>query len=161
VLRSAEDYAFTTYGMDAVFWWPRLVALLPEEMREGIEDALTPLFALLNLATLVGLMALGGPIYLWRSGVGGWGKPAAVLAAGLLLSRLLYLGAVAQARGYGQQIRAAVDLYRFELLQALHHSLPASPREERELWGRLTAWVYNQDRGAVESLGYAHKTERK
>lgn len=78
-------------------------------------------------------MAVGGAIYLWRNQVGGRQGPIAVVAVGLLLARLSYLGAVAQARGYGQQIRASIDLYRFDLLKALHQSLPASPQEERAL----------------------------
>jgi hypothetical protein len=55
-------------------------------------------------------MAVGRAIYLWRNQVGGWQWPIAVVAVGLLLARLSYLGAVAQARGYGQQIRASIDL---------------------------------------------------
>lgn len=155
-LRAAEDYPVTAYGMDAVFWWPRLIPLLPEAVQKGIEDALTPLLALLNLATLIGLVAVGGAIYLWRNQVGGWQGPVAVLVVGLLLARLSYLGAVAQARGYGQYIRAAADLYRFDLLKALHQPLPASPQEERELWERLADWLYNQDRGAAQELTYQH-----
>ena len=156
VLRSAEDYPITAYGMDAVFWWPRLWPLLPEAVQKEVEDTLTPLFALLNLATLVGLVATGGTIYLWQNQVGGWEGPVALLVVGLLLARLSYLGAVAHARGYGQQIRSSIDLYRFNLLKALHQSLPASPREERMLWGRLVAWLYNQDRGVVRKLIYDH-----
>jgi len=155
-LRAAEDYATTTYGMDAVFWWPRLASVLPEAVEQGIEDALTPLLALLNLATLASLVAAGGAIYLWQSRVGGWVGALGILVIGLLFARLCYLGAVAQARGYGQQVRTAVDLYRFDLLKALHQPLPASFQEEQVLWGRLAAWLYNQDRGAAQALTYSH-----
>ncbi len=161
VLRASEYYPITAYGMDAVFWWPRLIPLLPDAVQKGIEDALTPLLALLNLATLIGLVAVGGAIYLWRNQVGGWQVPVAVLAVGLLLARLSYLGAVAQARGYGQQIRASIDLYRFDLLKVLHQPLPASPQEERALWERLAAWLYNQDRGAAQGLTYQHGKKEK
>ena len=161
VLRSAEDYPATSYGMDAVFWWPRLWPLLPEAVQKGIEAALTPLFALLNLASLIGLVAVGGSIHLWQCQAVGWLVPLAVLVIGLVLARLSYLGAVAQARGYGQQIRAAVDLYRFDLLKALHQPLPASPRDERSLWDQLARWLYNQDRGVVRELAYQHgKTDK-
>jgi hypothetical protein len=155
-LRAAEDYATTTYGMDAVFWWPRLVSVLPEAVRQGIEDGLTPLLALLNLATLAGLVAAGGAIYLWQSRVGGWLEVLGVLVVGLLFARLCYLGAVTQARSYGQQVRVAVDLHRFDLLKALHQPLPASFQEEQALWGRLADWLYNQDRGAAQALAYSH-----
>lgn len=162
VLRAAEDYPVTAYGMDAVFWWPRLMPLLPEAVQRGIVDALTPLLALLNLATLIGLVAVSSSAYLWRNGVGSWQGSAGVLIGGLVLARLAYLGAVTQAREYGQRLRAAFDLYRFDLLKALHLPLPASPQQERVLWGRLAAWLYNQDRGAAHKLAYQHgKDEEK
>ena len=93
--------------------------------------------------------------------VGGWQAPVVVLVVGLLLARLSYLGAVTQARGYGQQMRASIDLYRFDLLKALHQSLPASPQKERALWGQLAAWLYNQDRGVARKLVYDHKDKDK
>lgn len=155
VLRSAEDYPVTAYGMDAVFWWPRLWPLLPEAAQEGMEDILIPFLALLNLATWASAVTIVGVIYILRARLGWW-QPLAVLLGGLLLFWTAYRGAVAQARGYGQQIRAAVDLYRFDLLKALHQSLPATPQEERVLWRQLAAWLYNQDRGAVQELTYAH-----
>ena len=32
--------------------------------------------------------------------------------------------------------------------------LPATPQEERALWARLAAWLYNNDLGAVRDLAY-------
>ena len=161
MLRSAEDYPITTYGMDAVFWWPRLFPLLPEAVQTRIEDALTPLLALLNLATLISLVSVDGVLYLWRARAGGWWGPIAVLAGGLFLAWLSYQGAVTQAWEYGQRIRSAIDLYRLDLLKALHQSMPKTPREERALWERLEAWLYNQDRGAVQGLTYEHADKVK
>jgi hypothetical protein len=161
VLRSAENYPITAYGMDAIFWWSRLWPLLPEATQKGIEDEFTPVLALLNLATLVGVVAISGAIYLLRAWVGWW-QPSAVLLGGVFLSWAAYRGAALQARSYGQCIRAAVDLYRFDLLKALHQPLPATPQEERALWKQLIAWLYNQDRGAVQGLTYHHgNNERK
>ncbi len=82
----------------------------------------------------------------------GWAVAALVL--GGLLAVVAYRGAVAQARSYGQQIRTAIDLYRFELLKALHLRLPSTPQEERALWERLAAWLYNSDLGVVRDLSY-------
>jgi hypothetical protein len=161
VLRSAEDYPAIAYGMDAIFWWPRLWPLLPEATQKGVEDEFTPVLALLNLATLIGIVAVSGAIYILRAWVGWW-QPLAVLLGGLFLSWAAYRGATVQARNYGQRIRAAVDLYRFDLLKALHQSLPLTPQEERALWKQLAAWLYNQDRGAVQGLTYHHgNSERK
>jgi hypothetical protein len=161
VFCSIEVYPVTAYGMDQVFWLPRLLLLLPEGTQTEIEDALTPLLTLLNLATLITLVSVGGAIYLWQISLLVWWTPWVVLIGGLLLARLSYEGAVAHAREYGQRIRAAVDLYRFDLLKALHQSLPTTPQEERALWERLEDWLYNQDRGAVQELIYEHGNKEK
>jgi len=160
VLRSAEDYPVTAYGMDVVFWWPRLWLLLPGAVQNSIEDAFTSLLTLLNLGTLTGIVGVGGGIYLlWERIV--WWQSLAVILAGALLAWVAYRAAVAQARSYGQHIRAAVDLHRFDLLKALHQPLPATPRDERILWGWLAAWLYNQDRGVTRELAYDHAAKGK
>jgi hypothetical protein len=155
VLRAAEDYPGTAYGMDGIFWWPRLWPLLPAGVQKGVQDALASVLALLNSTTLIGCVAIEGAIYLWRS-QSKWWLPLIVLGGGLLVAVVAYRGAVAQSWTYGQHIRAAVDVYRFDLLRALHQSLPTTPLEERDLWGRLADWLYNQDRGAVQGLTYDH-----
>ena len=155
VLRAAEGYAGRVYGMDAPFWWPRLWPLLPEEHRKAVDDALTTMVSLLNFATLMIYVAVDVTVYLSRCRIAyrvGWA--AGALALGGLLVAVAYRGAAVQARSYGQQIRTAIDLYRFELLKALHLPLPATPQEERALWARLAAWLYNSDLGAVRDLDY-------
>jgi hypothetical protein len=52
-----------------------------------------------------------------------------------------------------------VDLYRFDLLKALHQPLPATLDDEIKLWERLMLWLYNWDRGAVASMKYDLKRE--
>lgn len=155
VLRAAEAYPGRAYGIDAPFWWPRLWPLLPEERRAAVEDGLTAMVSLLNFAVLMFLATVGAALGLSLSPLAYRGVWAALaLVIGALLIRSAYEGAVAQARGYGQQIRTAVDLHRFALLRALHVDLPATPLEERALWEQLAAWLYNGDLGRVGELGY-------
>jgi len=155
VLRAAEGYGGRAYGMDAPFWWPRLWPLLPEKHQAAVDDGLTTMVSLLNFATLMIYVMVDVVLYLsgCRIPHRAWWA-AGALALGGLLCFAAYRGAVAQARGYGQQIRTAIDLYRFELLKALHLPLPAAPQEERALWSRLAAWLYNNDLGAVRELVY-------
>lgn len=153
VLRAAEVYSGTVYGMDAVFWWPRLWAVLPDGVQKGIEASMMPVITLLNLATLLVVVTVGGAIYLARTQTNWW-PPLIAAGVGAVLVWAGYWGAVAQAREYGQYIRMAVDLYRLDLLKALHQILPQTPQEERVLWDRLSRWLYNQDRGAIRGLTY-------
>ena len=155
VLRAAEGYAGRAYGMDAPFWWPRLWPLLPEKSQAAVDDALTTMVSLLNFVTLMVYVAVDVAFYLdgCRIPYRAWWAVGALALGGLLVI-VAYRGAVAQARSYGQQIRTAIDLYRFELLKALHLPLPATPQEERALWARLATWLYNNDLGAVRDLVY-------
>jgi hypothetical protein len=155
VLRAAEAYPTRAYGMDAPFWWPRLWPLLPEEERAAVEDGLTSMVSLLNFTALMAYVTVDVAVYLSLCPLayrGAWS--ALALGLGALLIILAYRGAVAQARGYGQRIRTAVDLHRFVLLEALHVPLPSTPLEERALWARLAAWLYNGDLGAARELDY-------
>jgi hypothetical protein len=164
-IRAAERYGIRTYGMDMPFWWPRLWAKLPEAEQTQVEDALSTLVALLNLATLFAAVGLFGVIYLpltlapparWWSlladllprllaGLGAW-----------LVAWLGYQGAVVQARSYGQHLRTAVDLHRFGLLQALHQPLSKTLLEEKALWAWLTAWLYGSDPRTAFAKPYDH-----
>ncbi len=36
VLRAAEDYSMSRYGLDGVFWWPRLEPLLPQPLHDRL-----------------------------------------------------------------------------------------------------------------------------
>lgn len=157
VFRSAELYSATTYGLDAVFWWPRLAPILPPSFHEEVQEAFTPVLMMLNLATLAVLVGVGGAAFLaWRHSLLAW-YPLIVLVVALTIARLAYEGAVAQAQSYGLYIRAAFDLHRFDLLSALHQPLPPSPDEERKIWAQLEDWLYNQNRGVAAHFAYWHK----
>jgi hypothetical protein len=140
VLTAAEEYAYELYGLDTVLWWPRLIPLLPEGMRTQIDAALTPLLALLNLSTLIFLLALTA------LGVGFVELNIVLFLGGgllcLALSRMCYDAAVIQASDYGQQIRVAFDLYRSEILRQMRLPIPGSLSEEGALWDSLNCWVY-------------------
>jgi hypothetical protein len=156
VLRAAEDYSKSAYGMDSVFWWPRLWPLLPEAVKTEIDGALTLVVALLNFSLLMVLVALGGSVYLGIEG--NWLRILLVALGGIGLSFVSYRAAVAQAQDYGERIRSAIDLYRFDLLKALHQPLPETLNDESGLWERLMLWLYSNDRVAVADMKYDLKS---
>ena len=154
VLRAAEDYSKSVYGLDSVFWWPRLWPSLPEAVQNDIDDSLTPMVALLNFSTLIILVGLGSMVYLGQ--IGQWKQALTVFVGGIILALVSYWSAVAQAQSYGERIRSAVDLYRFSLLKSLHQPLPKNLQMEAELWEQLMLWLYNGDRGAISAMEYDH-----
>jgi nitric oxide synthase oxygenase domain/subunit len=64
------------------------------------------------------------------------------LIVGVDLTALAYQGAVSHAKVYGVLIRSAVDTYRFDLLKAIHQSMPLDLAEEKKLWNTLMRWLY-------------------
>lgn len=155
--KAAEAYGEATYRFDMPFWWPRLWSVLPEGEQTQVQDALTSLISLLNLAVLLVYVGLDDAVYLLLYAPG-WQKlwAALVIIGAWGLAWLCYEGAVVQARSYGLRLRTAVDLYRFDLLKTLHQSLPATPKEERALWPRLKQWLYDGAVGPILTQTYAH-----
>jgi hypothetical protein len=156
-LRAAEDYAGDDerYGMDAVFYWPRLYLLLPAETRTLVEDYRSGLDRMVLVASLAVAFPFAGLVVLavahtsWLA----WAVPAAVA---LLLAWAAYEAAVSAAVAYGDVVRACFDLYRRTLLQQYGLVLPASLEDERRLWGTLKQQLYQ--RGADDPSALAWVT---
>ncbi|MDQ6659504.1 MAG: hypothetical protein M3Z24_00900, partial [Chloroflexota bacterium] len=51
-----------------------------------------------------------------------------------LLFWISYQNAVQAALGYGEKIKSAIDLYRWQVLEGLHLELPKDFEEERKIW---------------------------
>lgn len=148
VLRAAEDRAGGRYGLDAVVVWPRLYPLLPEGVTSVLADQrnqldLTARFCVVFLAgAVLSLVALLGD---------GWWLT--VPCAALLLAWLAYRSSVAAAAAYGETIQSAFDLHRFDLLEALHLSLPADRESERKANRELSDFLRQ---GLPINLRYSH-----
>jgi hypothetical protein len=65
----------------------------------------------------------------------------AIAIAGPILTYIWYRLAIQNYRPYCDLLRACIDLYRLDLLKALHIPLPANAEEEREIWETLAARV--------------------
>lgn len=132
-LRAAEYYGKYRYDIPITFFWPRLFYLAPEQFRRDIEEYRTSYEWLLGvsfmsmLATItVGLVELAASSAWWLF--------ACTVGGGSMVSLAAYRGAVAAAEEYGAQLRAGVDLYRFEVLTALRWRSPDTLDEERAIW---------------------------
>ncbi len=142
VLAAAEEYPHQLYQLDAILWWPRLAALLPETFRTQVDTALTPVLAMLNLSMMLTVLAFGGgAAVLLTNGL--WWLLSAVFFGGLLLARVCYLAAVSQVVDYGESVRVAFDFYRYDILKQMHIPLPDNLFEERLLWELLNKWLYS------------------
>jgi hypothetical protein len=156
VLESTNEYSKMRYGMDNAYWWPRLLPLLPDNVKKEITQSLSTLMALLNLSCLsiillgalsflsfVYLLVLYFEIIIYTDYgksyyIIGMGKSLVVLLLGIALLLGSYRGAVSLAIGYCDKVRVAIDMYRFRILRELAEEPPKTPHEETELWQKLT-----------------------
>ncbi len=140
ILAAAEEYSYQVYRLDAVIWWPRLSALLPEAFRTQVDVALTPMLAVLNLSMIFSFSTLiEGGLLLYQHQ---WLLCVLIFLIGLVLAWLCYLSSINQAAVYGRFVRVAFDLYRHDVLKQMHIPVPDNPVEERLLWDSLTEWHY-------------------
>jgi hypothetical protein len=127
VLRAAEENAGAPYGLDLVTLWPRLYAILPERTAALVDDQRNQLDMAVRFWVTFGVATVVSTGLLYRHG---WWL--AVPAVTLVLTWVCYRGAIASALVYGLGIRTAVDLYRFDLLRALHLPLPEDRESEKQ-----------------------------
>jgi hypothetical protein len=127
VLRAFEERTGRAYGLDAVVIWPRLYPLLPDPVRAGVNDRRDQLDVSARISATAFVVALITAALLW--GDGWW----LLLPLGALaVSRAGYSAAVGAAVAYGEGVRVAIDLHRFDLLRSLHLPLPTDREAERE-----------------------------
>ena len=148
ILKSAEQYSGSRYGMDSIVWWPRLYDLLPHGTKEKIEHTVNELYILLNFSSLsltfyvlclIAILftptiasSITSPIFL----------PSTIryLSAGTMavfFSGFINRLAVYSASAYTEQLRSAYDLYRFLLLDQMRIKLPKNSIDEFYLWKNL------------------------
>ncbi len=159
ILKAAEQYPADPcrYAMDAVFFWPRLIAVVPQRVRADLADARTSLALLLNVSALAIILSAGTVAALSaitiRPAAGFW----AAAGASVLLAALSYRSALAPARVYAELVRATFDLYKGDLLRQLGYAMPDSLAEERKLWQNLGQQLYRRAASEAEVLEAARK----
>jgi hypothetical protein len=126
-LRAFEERAGRPYGLDIVVIWPRLYPLLPDPVRAVVDDLRDQLDVSARISATAIVVAAVTATLLW--GDGWW---LLVPAGALGVGRIAYSGAVSAAVAYGQGVRVAVDLHRFDLLRSLHLPLPVDREAEQD-----------------------------
>lgn len=141
VMTAAEEYAYERFNADAVIWWPRLTAVLPEGYRTQVDNAFASVVSLLNLCTITAVWALVGGALVVGTDERRW-LFVLVYFGGLVAAWLFYRAAVSSAADYGDLIRSAFDLYRNDLLKQLQMPVPANLKDEKRLWTKLGQFHY-------------------
>jgi hypothetical protein len=145
VLKAAETYVADRrrYGLDAVFFWPHLLQVVPKTTQAELASArasvettvvVTSLSALLAPVSAALGPALGLPLALWLP----------VVVGALLTSRISYRAGVRAAIGFATLVRTAFDLHHRDLLHALGYEPPRTFEEERALWRMVGQTLYRR-----------------
>lgn len=155
ILRHAEDTAGQRYGLDTVLVIPRLMPYLPASVSESLADSRLQLdvsvrFCLVWLAASTGSLAILARFPAWLF----------VPAVFYLLAWLSYRSACGAADGYGLMLKVAIDLHRFDLLEALHVPLPPTYpdelRQNRALMRILAGWYLDRRPSSSMTFAYQH-----
>lgn len=132
VLRAAEDRAGTRYGLETIVVWPQLYIVMPikivgilDEQRNQLDLSVRMCAVLSSVALFESLALILHPASLFDHPL--WlASPVTILA----LAIVAYRSSIRVSLAYGRSIENAFDLYRFDLLKALHLPLPQSRLSE-------------------------------
>ncbi|MDQ2945513.1 MAG: hypothetical protein M3Y27_06150 [Acidobacteriota bacterium] len=146
IFGNVEDYFKLRYGMSHAIGWWRLTGAMDSPFAAILDDAKASFDFMLNSSFLASLLVLSLLAYaacfgadllpfLWR------------VALSALAARLTYLGAVDRAKALGNLERAAIDLFRLNLLTKLGIKYDfTSLADERLIWASLEDSLITPDR---------------
>jgi hypothetical protein len=141
ILKSAELYPKRQYNADAVLFWPRLYAVVPDSFTATVGEAKASLDLMLVLSGLSAVFAIIAGLSLLIRG-GPWWLFLACFGGGFLVAHFAYISALRAAIPYTQLIRSAFDLYRGDLMDKLGYERPKSLEDENEFWKTLGLQLY-------------------
>jgi hypothetical protein len=143
-IQSFEEYPQRQYKIDAVGFLPQLFAKMSVQYAADIENKKTIVDLLLNSSMLSMILALellvagvwsAEPFVSWQLGIT-W---MFFIVTFVALSYICYLVVIDRAKAWGDGVKAAFDLYRWELLEQLgYKQKPSSRNEERAIWLKIT-----------------------
>jgi hypothetical protein len=136
VIRAFENHPRERYGLDGIPIWPTIVALLNDSERAELEDVTTDVAFWLNglVVVVVGGMLLFAE-RLWHP-PGGTLKTVAVevavAAAVGAMTVWMYRQLIAASARWGEPVRAAFGVHRFELYDRLGVRRPHTEKDDLE-----------------------------
>jgi hypothetical protein len=154
IARSVSSYARGRYGLDVDSFWTRFQKVMEADpFYETVQDAKTQLDALVSTYCLLLVSTVAWFIYHFRAGYD-LAHFAGVAVGGPIFLWLLYQLCLQSYRAFADLLRGSVDLYRFQLLKALHVPLPEHTSEEKALWDTLNRGLRY---GENQVLTYKHE----
>ena len=151
ILRNAEDSAGSRYGLDAMTVFPRMYPTLSKPLAEAVSRQLDLITVTASMCVSFSLAAIATAPVLLRVDL--W---SVVPVAALLLGVLSYRGALHAAASHGTLFATTFDLHRFDMLRALHYTLPTDAAKERLFNEELTRFLQGRVPAHREFAEYAY-----
>lgn len=145
LVQAHRQYGLERYGFDVDQYWLQILKFVQQDAqyRNILDDARSRFEFSITL-----LFGIGFSLIIWL--------PISALYLSLIsiffiaavtppVLAVLYFMVQQTYLDYMEAVRGGIDLYRFDLLKALHIKLPDSPRDEREKWEELAKLSSLQD----------------
>lgn len=130
-IRAFEVYSTVMYGLEAIDGWSRLLAVIPKDFRELIDNAKTDVDFWINIGFLSILLSLEYiSLAVYFATLPAWWLLVILLVAAVMAPRFARSSVVA----WGDYIKAAFDVFRPKLQEALLFERPADRQEEEKQW---------------------------
>ncbi len=155
-----EEYPFNRYGMDGMFLWPYMRAILLERntpLLSQIDNQKLLGDVMTNMAFVTGVLALEGVVF----GIV-WGQSSLFVTAAVSLIAfwLFYRAGVQFVRAMGTLVGQSYDLYRYHLLDAFGLPRPNDLDDEYWMWVRLSAFLRRGEPFYFDILQHGDDDER-
>jgi hypothetical protein len=147
LLARFETYPTVKYGLDGVFFWPRLWVSIDKDLREELDSAQAVVDGAIYCAFVFCIAALISVGYwAWLPSSAWWHWPASAVAF-VVLARLFYTLALPRYAQYGDLFEAVFDQYRkklefADLLADLDAETAAMPRMRTERERNRAVWRF-------------------
>ncbi len=157
-IRAFEDYPRVIYGIESIDGWSRLIAIIPKEYVELIDNAKTQVDFWINISILSFLLLMeyiGLAIYT-KSLVVFW-LPMLLLAIVAWLSPRF---AISFAVQWGNYVKAAFDVFTPKLREQLGIRQPSNREDERKEWKAFSQTIIYRDRDQLPELKQSNQRKK-
>jgi hypothetical protein len=150
-VRAYEDYPRVVYGVESITAWTRLQVVMSKDFREILGNDRARVDLWLNLCVL-------SPVFAFELAfIARLENPIIVLFAllPLVFAWFCYLRARSSAQQFGEQVKAAFDLYLPALAQKLGYELSPDTKRNEQFWQDFRAVMLFRDHDELKKMAQA------
>src|ERR1043166_3041244 len=152
VVRAYEDYPRAVYNFESINGWSRIQALMSKQVAELLSRTRARVDMWLNFGFVTSLLMAEIAVLGWKfRKVPFWW----LFGAGLLFIVFAYTRARSSAARYGEQVKAAFDIYLPQLAQKLGFVLSQEVEKNRAFWQAYSRLMVYRDPDALEEMSAA------